>query len=280
MAGNFLGRLVNLVKGAASNLLRDLERDNPEAVLQAAIEAQQVRSRHLQSLVGHLNREERRLKTERVRMEQDVASLEKRAAEILPNDEAEALRLLQKKQLRLDRVEELDLALKENKEQREDAQAKDREARAEVKDLRREKQELAAELREAKSRDAQAELNEGISTSAADAALGRLREGMDRLAETNKTREIARANALKKAEAELELLKKSRRANVVQPSRPLNAEESQNETGTPAADDSSKRQILDLEGKRTLDAEEDRSSAHEENVLEPENTLNLPKRTL
>ncbi len=211
MTEGFLDRVANLIRGAALSFVSDLERANPEAVIQAAIDAQSERIGQSARLISRLRRYRAELKKEQEDLLVESRSLSERAAGLASQDEARALELLERKHALLDRVAEIKATVAETDRKLDAAVQAQETARKDLEALKLEKTRMLAERRSAGIEDARAALRAGLPANATDAALATLRariEGHDRVkARLDSARDARR----RKAREELESLRHAQR---------------------------------------------------------------------
>ncbi len=208
MTQDYFSRISNLIRGAALSFVKDLERANPEIVLEGAIEAQQERIARTAMLINRLASYRAQLQREEAQLLQEVQRLEREAARLVHQDEEEALLRLEHKHAFLERIEEIRSTVAETTEKIAKAKRKQDRDQQDLERLKRERQRIQEERALARTKQAKDDLLD-VSPNAADMALLHLRERLDgrkkQRGSTSKVHERRR----RKAEADLAALRKA-----------------------------------------------------------------------
>ncbi len=224
--GGFFSRLGNLWKGFLSLFVGNLEKDNPEAVYEAAINARKERYKQLKKAVSGIIVQRNKLSAELEEKSNAVADLDLQITAAVDQEEDDvALVLLQRKEELTTRITEVERELARAKEEAENAKASIVTFQAEIEKLEREKDAMLAKKEHAEARIQIQETLSGLSMDADIKALDNVRDHIDRLqAEADVSTEIgdsdlnAKLDKIKKqagtanARAQLEALKKARDA--------------------------------------------------------------------
>jgi len=212
MSDGFFGRIMNLLRGAGAELLNNLERENPEAVYQAAIDAESARLREARASIRRLSAQESKLKEEAARLEEEIDALTREAAALATSDEAKALDLLITKEAKVDKLEANHSYQKAVAEQLAENEAMLPTMEEKLEALKKEREEMRARLRIMALNEAREDADpEGIPSNASQAALQQVRA---RLAKADAHRhEALRAaeEAKRRARKELERLKAAKK---------------------------------------------------------------------
>lgn len=204
---DFFGRLGNLVKGAAENFMKGLENDNPEAVIQAALETQAERVSELSGHVATMTRRVENRRREIPELEQELVQLTSRAATLASTDEAQALQVLELKERTREKLETAQASLLEDQKRLDDTTEALARSKAELEKLKREKDQMLVDFHTLTQKNEQSALDQGVATSAAYQAVQNVRDSLGKadelLKKSRDDKEIRRQKAL----AELEALK-------------------------------------------------------------------------
>ena len=222
--GGFFSRLANLWKGFLSVFVGNLEKDNPEAVYEAAINARKEQYKELKRAVSGIIVLRNKLAAELEDKSKQIKELELQIATAVETEEDDvALVLIQRKDELTGRVAEVEAELQKAKDEAETAKSSIVTFQAEIEKLEREKVAMLAKKETAEARIQIEEALNGMSMQADIKALDNVREHIDRLqAEADVGHEIGEAEIGKKLErikqkagtasarAQLEALKKAR----------------------------------------------------------------------
>jgi phage shock protein A len=222
--GGFFSRITNLWSGFLSLFVGNIEKENPEAVYEAAIQARKRKYDELKKAVSGIIVLRNKLSKE---LDEKTAELNELDAQIrvaVEQDEDEvALVLLQRKEDTEKRVTSIEGELEQAREDAEAAKASIVTFQAEIEKLQREKAATLAKLETAEARIKIQETLDGMSLDADIQALDNVRDHVARKqAEADVNSEIGDAeigSKLKKIQAQagtatarnkLEALKKAR----------------------------------------------------------------------
>ncbi len=222
----FFARLGNLWSGFLSLFVGNLEKQNPEAVYEAAINARKEKYKELKKAVSGIIVQRNKLSAELTEKSKLVADLDLQIAAAVDQEEDDvALVLLQRKEELTTRLAELDAQLERAKEEAESAKTSIVAFQAEIEKLEREKDSMLAKKEHAEARIQIQETLSGMSMDADIKALDGVRDHIERIhAEADVSTEIgdsdlnAKLDKIKKqagtanARAQLEALKKARDA--------------------------------------------------------------------
>lgn len=225
--GGFFSRLGNLWGGFLSLFVGNLEKDNPEAVYEAAINARKKQYAELKKAVSGIIVLRNKLSAELESKSREVNELDAQIAAAVEAEEDDvALVLLQRKEELTARVSQIDVELDKAKTEAESAKASIITFQSEIEKLEREKTQMLAKKENAEARIQIQESLDGLSMKSDIKALDNVREHIDRLhAEADVNAEIGDAGLNTKldkikaaagtatARAQLEALKKAREAN-------------------------------------------------------------------
>ena len=224
--GGFFARLSNLWGGFLSLFVGNLEKQNPEAVYEAAINARKEKYKELKKAVSGIIVQRNKLSAEMSEKSRLVAELDLQInAAVDQNEDDVALVLLQRKEELTTRLSEVEADLGRAKEEAESAKSSIVSFQAEIQKLEREKDQMLAKKEHAEAR---IQIQEGLSGLSMDAdikALDGVRDHIERLqAEADVSTEIgdsdlnAKLDKIRKqagttnARHQLEALKKAREA--------------------------------------------------------------------
>ena len=222
--GGFFSRMGNLWKGFLSLFVGNLEKDNPEAVYEAAINARKEKYKSLKKAVSGIIVQRNKLSAEMEEKTRAVADLDLQIAAAVDQEEDDvALVLLQRKEELTTRLAQVDRDLMHAKEQAEDAKSSIVAFQSEIEKLEREKDAMLAKKEHAEARIQIQETLSGLSIDADIKALDNVRDHIDKLhAEADVSTEIGDSSLNSKldkikaqagtatARAQLEALKKAR----------------------------------------------------------------------
>jgi phage shock protein A len=225
--GGFFSRLGNLWSGFLSLFVGNLEKDNPEAVYEAAINARKKQYAELKKAVSGIIVLRNKLSAELDEKQKQAADIELQIAAAVEAEEDDvALVLLQRKEELTTRVAQIDGELEGARVEAENAKASIITFQAEIEKLEREKLQMLAKKENAEARIKIQESLDGLSMKADLKALDNVRDHIDRLhAEADVNQEIGDAGLNKKLEnikrqagtatarAQLEALKQAREAS-------------------------------------------------------------------
>lgn len=227
----FFERLVNLWKGFWGNQISGLEKSNPEAVYESAIEERIRKHRDLKKAVSGIVYLRNKLSTEQETKERELRDINAQLPVALESgDDEVALILLQKKNELEKALEGLKIELEKVSKQAEEAKEGLVAFQGEIEKLRRERDEMLAKKATAEARIQIQETLDGLSTDADIKALENVRENIHKLqAQADVGTEIkgdsldARLKKIKEksadasARSQLDELKKQMAARQAQP---------------------------------------------------------------
>ncbi len=225
--GGFFARLGNLWGGFISLFVGNLEKDNPEAVYEAAINARKKQYAELKKAVSGIIVLRNKLSSELEEKKKAAADIDAQIATAVEADEDDvALVLLQRKDTLTARVAEIEAELDRARDEAETAKGSIITFQAEIEKLEREKVQMLAKKENAQARIQIQESLDGLSMQADIKALDNVRDHIDRLhAEADVNQEIGDVSLDKKlakikaasgtasARSQLESLKKARDAD-------------------------------------------------------------------
>ena len=228
--GGFFSRIANLWTGFLSLFVGNIEKENPEAVYEAAIQARKKKYDELKKAVSGIIVLRNKLAKELEEKSAELNELDAQVRMAVETDEDEAaLVLLQRKEDAEKRIAEIEGELEQARQDAEDAKASIVTFQAEIEKLQREKAAVLAKLETAEARIKIHETLDGMSLDADIQALDNVRDHVARKqAEADVNAEIGDAeigSKLKKiqaqagtasARAKLEALKKARDAERAQ----------------------------------------------------------------
>lgn len=227
MAG-FFGRLSNLWNGFLSLFIQNMENEHPEAVYEAAIQAQIQKYSELKKAVSGLVYLRNKLSTDLEKKSKDLVDVEAQIPVAVQQGEDEvAVVLLERKDSLTAEIASLRAELTKAEAQAEDAKSSLLTFQAEINKLKREKEEMLAKRANAEARIRIEEQLSGMSTDADLKALEGVRESIHKLsAEADVNKEIGdqsldrklskikAATGTASARAQLDALKKAQAANA------------------------------------------------------------------
>jgi phage shock protein A len=225
--GGFFSRLGNLWDGFLSLFVGNLEKDNPEAVYEAAINARKKQYAELKKAVSGIIVLRNKLSAELEDKQKQAADLEGQIAAAVEAEEDDvALVLLQRKDELSARISQITGELDGAKQEAENAKASIITFQSEIEKLEREKLQMLAKKENAEARITIQESLDGLSMKADIKALDNVRDHIDRLhaeADVNaeigdaglnkKLEKIKRAAGTASARTQLEALKKARESS-------------------------------------------------------------------
>jgi phage shock protein A len=222
--GGFFSRIGNLWKGFLSLFVGNLEKNNPEAVYEAAINARKEQYKDLKKAVSGIIVLRNKLSNELEEKNREVGQLDGQIQAAVETDEDDvALILLQRKEELTQRIGAIEAELGRAKEEAEAAKASIVTFQAEIEKLEREKDSMLAKKENAEARIQIQDSLSGMSMQADIKALDNVRDHIDKLqAEADVSTEIGDAEIGRKLEkikakagsanarAQLEAMKKAR----------------------------------------------------------------------
>ncbi len=228
--GGFFSRIGNLWRGFLSLFVGNLEKSNPEAVYEAAINARKEQYKDLKKAVSGIIVLRNKLSNELEEKNREVANLDAQIQAAVDTEEDDvALILLQRKEELTTRIGQIEAELGRAKEEAEAAKASIVTFQAEIEKLEREKDAMLAKKENAEARIQIQDTLSGMSMQADIKALDNVRDHINKLqAEADVSSEIGDAEIGRKldkikqkagtatARAQLEALKKAREASKAQ----------------------------------------------------------------
>ena len=228
--GGFFSRITNLWSGFLSLFVGNMEKENPEAVYEAAIQARKRKYDELKKAVSGIIVLRNKLQKELDEKRRELDGLDAQIAVAVEQDEDDvALVLLQRKEDAQNRVTSIEQELDRARRDAETAKSSIVSFQAEIEKLQREKASALAKLETAEARIKIQDTLDGMSMEADIQALDNVRDHIARKeAEADVTAEIGDAEIgtkLKKIQAQagtasarvkLEALKKARDADASQ----------------------------------------------------------------
>ncbi len=225
--GGFFARLGNLWGGFLSLFVGNLEKDNPEAVYEAAINARKKQYAELKKAVSGIIVLRNKLAAELDEKQKQAADIDGQIAAAVEAEEDDvALVLLQRKDELTARIAQIDVELDAARQEAENAKASIITFQSEIEKLEREKVQMLAKKENAEARIKIQDSLDGLSMQADIKALDNVRDHISRLhAEADVNAEIGDAGLNKKLEkikaaagtasarAQLEALKQARESN-------------------------------------------------------------------
>ena len=224
--GGFFSRLSNLWTGFLSVFMGNLEKDNPEAVYEAAINARKEQYKELKKAVSGIIVLRNKLAAELEEKTKQIRELDLQITTAVEADEDDvALVLIQRRDELTTRVSQVEDELQKAKDEAETAKSSIVSFQAEIEKLEREKVSMIAKKETAEARIQIQETLEGMSMQADIKALDNVRDHIDRLrAEADVGAEIDDAGLSKRlakiqkqagsasARAQLDAMKQARAA--------------------------------------------------------------------
>ncbi len=224
--GGFFSRLSNLWTGFLSVFMGNLEKDNPEAVYEAAINARKEQYKELKKAVSGIIVLRNKLAAELEEKTKQIRELDLQINTAVEADEDDvALVLIQRKDELTTRVSQVEDELQKAKDEAETAKSSIVSFQAEIEKLEREKVSMIAKKETAEARIQIQETLDGMSMQADIKALDNVRDHIDRLrAEADVGAEIDDAGLSKRlakiqkqagsasARAQLDAMKQARAA--------------------------------------------------------------------
>jgi phage shock protein A len=225
--GGFFSRLSNLWQGFLSVFVGNLEKDNPEAVYEAAINARKEPYKDLKKAVSGIIVLRNKLASELEEKTRKIREIDLQIATAVEADEDDvALVLIQRKDELTTRVSKVEDELQKAKDEAETAKSSIVTFQAEIEKLEREKVSMLAKKETAEARIQIQETLDGMSMQADIKALDNVRDHIDRLrAEADVGAEIDDAGLSKRlakiqkqagsvsARAQLDAMKQARAAS-------------------------------------------------------------------
>lgn len=226
--GGFFARLGNLWGGFLSLFVSNLEKDNPEAVYEAAINARKQQYKDLKKAVSGIIVLRNKLESELTQKRKEIADLDAQINAAVDAEEDDvALVLLERKTEVEGRIGGLDQELLKAADEAEEAKSSIVAFQSEIAKLEREKAAMLAKKENAEARIQIQETLDGLSMQADIKALDNVRDHINRLhAEAEVSTEVGDAEIGRKldkikqkagsaqAQAKLEALKKARSAEA------------------------------------------------------------------
>ena len=178
----FFDRISSVFKGKASNAVSSIEKNNPEAVYEAAIEERKKQYAELKSAAAEMAVMRDRTREKLANAERELANVEPAVLVAVQEGEEEAaLALLEQKQTLESQIETLSRNLTDYEARVGETTAGLRAFQEEISKLQREKTAMLARKSNAEARlDIQNNL-EGLSTEASHAGLDNVRESIERM---------------------------------------------------------------------------------------------------
>jgi len=178
----FFDRISSVFKGKASNAVSDIEKNNPEAVYEAAIEDRKKQYAELKSAAAEMAVLRDRTREKLTTAERELANVEPAVLVAVQEGEEEAaLALLEQKQTLESQIETLSRDLTSYEAKVAETTAGLRSFQDDIAKLKREKTAMLSRKSNAEARlDIQNSL-EGMSTEASHAGLANVRESIERM---------------------------------------------------------------------------------------------------
>ena len=192
----FFSRIGQLWSGFTSLFVGNLEKRNPEAVFEAAIEERIKKHRDLKKAVSSIVFLRNKTQTELEDKEREMADIEAQIPIAVEEGEDEvAMVLLEKQEMLSARIAELQVELEKISAQAESSKESLVAFQADIKKLKREKIELLAKKQQAEARIKIQETLDGLSLDADVKALENVRENIGQLsAEADVGSELGESN--------------------------------------------------------------------------------------
>jgi phage shock protein A len=177
----FFSRIGNWFTGIMSLFVSDLEKKNPEAIYEAAIEGRIEKHRELKKAVSGIVYLRNKLDTDLQTKTKALAEIQTQIPVAIEEGEDEAaLVLIQKKDELTSSITEIQAELTRVSAQAEDAKKGLVAFQGEIEELKREKHEMLAKKANAEARIQIQDTLEGLSTDADIRALENVRESIDK----------------------------------------------------------------------------------------------------
>jgi phage shock protein A len=177
----FFSRIGNWFTGIMSLFVSDLEKKNPEAIYEAAIEGRIEKHRELKKAVSGIVYLRNKLDTDLQTKTKALAEIQTQIPVAIEEGEDEAaLVLIQKKDGLTSSITEIQAELSRVSAQAEDAKKGLVAFQGEIEELKREKHEMLAKKANAEARIQIQDTLEGLSTDADIRALENVRESIDK----------------------------------------------------------------------------------------------------
>jgi phage shock protein A len=177
----FFSRIGNWFTGIMSLFVSDLEKKNPEAIYEAAIEGRIEKHRELKKAVSGIVYLRNKLDTDLQTKTKALAEIQTQIPVAIEEGEDEAaLVLIQKKDELTSSITEIQAELTRVSTQAEDAKKGLVAFQGEIEELKREKHEMLAKKANAEARIQIQDTLEGLSTDADIRALENVRESIDK----------------------------------------------------------------------------------------------------
>lgn len=211
----FFDRISSVFKGKASNAVSDIEKNNPEAVYEATIEARKKQYAELKSAAAEMAVLRKQTLEKLTRAEQELTNIEPAVLTAVQEGEEEAaLAMLEQKQMLESQVSTLTSNLTDYENRVAESTAGLRAFQEEIKKLQNEKVAMLSRKSNAEARlDIQNSM-EGFSTEASHAGLDNVRESIERMSadaglDSPSIARVSQADLAKsKARAQLAALKR------------------------------------------------------------------------
>ena len=174
---SFFERLANVWKGFFGLFIADVERNNPEAVYESAIEERIKKHKELKKAVSGIVYLRNKLQSELEQFERELAEVQVQIPIAVEEGEDDVAMVLIQRKIASHQVE-----LEKIGAQAEEAKSGLIAFQAEIEKLRREKEEMLAKKASAEARISIQETLDGLSTDADIKALENVRTGIEKIA--------------------------------------------------------------------------------------------------
>ena len=175
---SFFERLANVWKGFFGLFIADVERNNPEAVYESAIEERIKKHKELKKAVSGIVYLRNKLQSELEQFERELAEVQVQIPIAVEEGEDDvAMVLIQRKDELTAKISSHQVELEKIAAQAEEAKSGLIAFQAEIEKLRREKEEMLAKKASAEARISIQETLDGLSTDADIKALENVRTG-------------------------------------------------------------------------------------------------------
>ena len=179
---SFFERLANVWKGFFGLFIADVERNNPEAVYESAIEERIKKHKELKKAVSGIVYLRNKLQSELEQFERELAEVQVQIPIAVEEGEDDvAMVLIQRKDELTAKIASHQVELEKIGAQAEEAKSGLIAFQAEIEKLRREKEEMLAKKASAEARISIQETLDGLSTDADIKALENVREHISKL---------------------------------------------------------------------------------------------------
>lgn len=180
---SFFERLANVWKGFFGLFIADVERNNPEAVYESAIEERIKKHKELKKAVSGIVYLRNKLQSELEQFERELAEVQVQIPIAVEEGEDDvAMVLIQRKDELTAKISSHQVELEKIGAQAEEAKSGLIAFQAEIEKLRREKEEMLAKKASAEARISIQETLDGLSTDADIKALENVRTGIEKIA--------------------------------------------------------------------------------------------------